>query len=604
MKLFLVLWVSCLSLGHSFRSFPARKLLHAYAKVSAYADPGPEPLPPPQKYPISQNHYEQYLKRLNSRNETIRDEAILNQESNGFSNNFNDTDGNNENQRPRGGFPGGGLQIIIGPQGIRGLQNPGDMDFNPFMQGNQQDGDDDPDTFANFKRRQGKKSDNFEVITDFPVSFKDVGGYDLVKQELDQCIDILSNYEKYTQYNVRIPKGLIFEGPPGNGKTLLAKALAGEAKIPFISVSGAQFQEKYVGVGAARIRELFQLASQYKPIIVFIDEIDALGRTRSGDGESSSSERDNTLNELLVAMDGFKNSSGIFIIGATNRADLLDPALLRPGRVDKRVFIGNPDAKTREEIVRIHIKGKPYQACLSIADIVEMTNGLSGAQIENLLNEAMLNALRHNREIFTNEDVDFIMNKMMVGWQPNEHKFTSDIIDHIAIHELGHAVVGLLSKHHSKMTKVIINLQAPKSPAYTVFEASDSPLYTRESLFEHLMILLGGRIAEEVFYNASVTTGAINDFEEALKLAEKMVIYYGMGSNVIYPKNSEKYNAIIDDEVVNLIKQAYSASEHIIREAKSFVFEGAELLKKENIIQADALNEILHSKYKHLLMKN
>ena len=603
MKLFLILWVSSLGLGHSFRHFLPRKSTPTYAKVAAYADPGPEPIRPPQKYPISQNHYEQYLKRLNSRNETIRDEAMLNQESNGFSNHFNETD---ENQRPRGGFPRGGLQIIIGPQGIRGIQNPGDVDFNPFMERTQPIGDDedDPDTFANFKRRQGKKSDNFEVITDFPVSFKDVGGYDLVKQELDQCIDILSNYEKYTQYNVRIPKGLVFEGPPGNGKTLLAKALAGEAKIPFISVSGAQFQEKYVGVGASRIRELFQLASQYKPIIIFIDEIDALGRTRSGDGESSSSERDNTLNELLVAMDGFKNSSGIFIIGATNRADLLDPALLRPGRVDKRIFIGNPDAKTREEIVRIHITGKPYEACLSIADIVELTNGLSGAQIENLLNEAMLNALRHNREIFTNEDVDFIMNKMMVGWQPNEHKFTSDIIDHIAIHELGHAVVGLLSKHHSKMTKVIINLQAPKSPAYTVFEASDTPLYTRESLFEHLMILLGGRIAEEVFYNASVTTGAINDFEEALKLAEKMVIYYGMGSNIIYPKNSEKYNAIIDDEVVNLIKQAYSASEHIIREAKSFVFEGAELLKKENVIQADALNEILHAKYKHLLMKN
>jgi len=289
-------------------------------------------------------------------------------------------------------------------------------------------------------------------------------------------------------------------------------------------------------------------------------------------------------------------------VGATNRADLLDPALLRPGRIDKRVFIGNPDAKTREEIVRIHIQGKPYEASLSIADIVEMTNGLSGAQIENLLNEAMLNALRCNREQFTNEDVDFIMNKMMVGWQPNEHKFTSDIIDHIAIHELGHAVVGLLSKHHSKMTKVIINLQAPKSPAYTVFEASDSPLYTRESLFEHLMILLGGRIAEEVFYNASVTTGAINDFEEALKLAQKMVLYYGMGSNIIYPKNSEKYNALIDDEVVTLIEQAYQASEIIIREAKEFIQEGATLLKKENVIQADALNAILHSKYEHLLM--
>ena len=239
---------------------------------------------------------------------------------------------------------------------------------------------------------------------------------------------------------------------------------------------------------------------------------------------------------------------------------------------------------------------------MSVSDIVEMTNGLSGAQIENLLNEAMLNALRCDRTIFTNQDIDLIMNKMMVGWQPNEHKFTSDIIDHIAIHELGHAVVGLLSKHHSKMTKVIINLQAPKSPAYTVFEASDYPLYTRESLFEHLMILLGGRIAEEVFYNASVTTGAINDFEEALKLAEKMILYYGMGSNVIYPKNSEKYSAIIDDEVVSLIREAYKESETLIRDAKEFVHEGAELLKKENVIQADELNSLLRTKYSHLLL--
>ena len=589
MKLFHLLWLTFFTFSQSFITRFPFKHNRCYAHVAAYGERDP------QKYPFSQNYYENYLRRLNSRNMTERDDAILNSDSDSDSDN-NAFEGNNSAPVP------GGFRIIIGPQGI---QNGGNIDIRSFLQGNQQiddEDEDDPDTFANFKRRQGKKSDHFEVITDFPVNFNDVGGYDQVKQELQQCVDILSHYEKYTKYNVRIPKGLIFEGPPGNGKTLLAKSLAGEAKIPFISVSGAQFQEKYVGVGASRIRELFQLASQYKPIIIFIDEIDALGRARSGDGESSSSERDNTLNELLIAMDGFKNSSGIFIVGATNRADLLDPALLRPGRIDKRVFIGNPDAKTREEIVRIHIQGKPYEASLSIADIVEMTNGLSGAQIENLLNEAMLNALRCNREQFTNEDVDFIMNKMMVGWQPNEHKFTSDIIDHIAIHELGHAVVGLLSKHHSKMTKVIINLQAPKSPAYTVFEASDSPLYTRESLFEHLMILLGGRIAEEVFYNASVTTGAINDFEEALKLAQKMVLYYGMGSNIIYPKNSEKYNALIDDEVVTLIEQAYQASEIIIREAKEFIQEGATLLKKENVIQADALNAILHSKYEHLLM--
>lgn len=587
MNLFaLLLMCSLVHMSDSFCRQPLNRVSsRRNAHVAAYGERDP------QKYPFSQNYYENYLRRLNSRNMTERDDAILNSDEGDNNNAF---EGNSSAPVP------GGFRIIIGPQGI---QDGGNIDIRSFLQGNQQiDDEDDPDTFANFKRRQGKKSDHFEVITDFPVNFNDVGGYDQVKQELQQCVDILSHYEKYTKYNVRIPKGLIFEGPPGNGKTLLAKSLAGEAKIPFISVSGAQFQEKYVGVGASRIRELFQLASQYKPIIIFIDEIDALGRARSGDGESSSSERDNTLNELLIAMDGFKNSSGIFIVGATNRADLLDPALLRPGRIDKRVFIGNPDAKTREEIVRIHIQGKPYEASLSIADIVEMTNGLSGAQIENLLNEAMLNALRCDREIFTNEDFDFIMNKMMVGWQPNEHKFTSDIIDHIAIHELGHAVVGLLSKHHSKMTKVIINLQAPKSPAYTVFEASDSPLYTRESLFEHLMILLGGRIAEEVFYNASVTTGAINDFEEALKLAQKMVLYYGMGSNIIYPKNSEKYNALIDDEVVTLIEQAYQASEIIIREAKEFIQEGATLLKKENVIQADALNAILHSKYEHLLM--
>ena len=584
--IFFVLSLACLGKGFLYNQRIPRRLRSNKAHVSIMGDPNQPP-----KYPFSQRYYEQSLKRLNSQNNTIRDEAILN--------NSNPTMGNNDSET-KSEFPPGGLRIIIAPQ--RGLQNPGDMDFNPFLEPDEARGGDDPDTFANFKRRQGKKSDNFEVITDFPVNFKDVGGYDQVKKELDQCVDLLANYEKYTQFNVRIPKGLILEGPPGNGKTLLAKALAGEAKVPFISVSGAQFQEKYVGVGASRIRELFGLASQYKPIIVFIDEIDALGRTRSGDGESSSSERDNTLNELLVAMDGFKNSSGIFVVGATNRADLLDPALLRPGRIDKRVFIGNPDAKTREEIVRIHIQGKPYEACLSVSDIVEMTNGLSGAQIENLLNEAMLNALRCDRTIFTNQDVDLIMNKMMVGWQPNEHKFTSDIIDHIAIHELGHAVVGLLSKHHSKMTKVIINLQAPKSPAYTVFEASDTPLYTRESLFEHLMILLGGRIAEEVFYNASVTTGAINDFEEALKLAEKMILYYGMGSNVIYPKNSEKYSAIIDDEVVSLIGEAYKASEALIRDAKEFVHEGAELLKKENVIQADELNSLLRTKYRHLLL--
>jgi cell division protease FtsH len=402
---------------------------------------------------------------------------------------------------------------------------------------------------------QDKNSEHFQVVTNSGISFKDVGGYDSIKTELFQCIDLLQNHTKYSGYNIRIPRGLIFEGPPGNGKTLLAKALAGEARTAFISVSGSEFQEKYVGVGPARIRELFDLAKKNIPCIIFIDEIDALGRKRSSDGESSSSERDSTLNELLVAMDGFKNTTGIFVIGATNRADLLDPALVRPGRIDKRVFIANPDRKTRSAILNIHLRGKPRDATVHIDDLVELTEGLSCAQIENLANEAMLNALKNDKKYFTSIDIETVMNRILVGWQPSEHQFSSNIIDMISIHEMGHAIVGLLSKHHSKMTKVIINLSAPKSPGYTVFEASVSSILTREALFEHLMILLAGRIAEEVLYDVSVTTGAINDFEEALKLAEKMVVYYGMGKNIIYPNMSEKYKELIDIEVEKLIKR-------------------------------------------------
>lgn len=541
----------------------------------------------PKKYPISPNHYENYLKRLNSKNNTIQNNEILGEDD--FMRSFN------ESRIPH---RRGKMRIIINPNGMTGedLSSAFGNMFNPQ---NEED-DEDDDTFANFKRRRGKKSENFEIVTQFPYTFKDVGGYDNVKEELAQCVDILSNYTKYTKFNVRIPRGIIFEGPPGNGKTMMAKALAGEARIPFIAVSGSQFQEKYVGVGSSRIRELFTLAKDNTPIIIFIDEIDALGRARSDGGESSGAERDNTLNELLVAMDGFKNNSGIFVVGATNRADLLDPALLRPGRIDKRIYIGNPDAKTREAILRIHTKGKPYCAKISLSDLVDMTAGLSGAQIENIMNEAMLNALRYGREIIASDDIELIMNKMMVGWQPIKHEFTNDMIDQIAIHEMGHAVIGLLSKHHSKMTKVVINLSAPKSPAYTVFEPYSTPLFKREALFEHLTILLGGRVAEEVFYNVSITTGAISDFEEALKLAEKMVLYYGMGENIIYPSNSEKYKTIIDDEITKLIHSAHDEAKFIIENSKDFILEAVELLKRDNIVRADVLETMIRRKYSNL----
>ena len=576
------------------------------------------------QYPLSRIYHEQYLSRLRSNNFTnnINKKNMIRKikRDRDFKRNYYTEDENEDdddddddayemddeeramfeklirNEQTTDGkkdsLPPGGIRIYIN-KNMFDNHNPGPDD----------DGDDDEDRdiwgrpIRSTLPNKDKKSENFEVITKSPYNFTNVGGYDNIKQELDQCVDILSHYHKYSEYNVRIPKGLIFEGPPGNGKTMLAKALAGEAKVGFIAVSGSQFQDKYVGVGSGRVREMFELAKKNIPCIIFIDEIDALCRKRSNDGETSGSERDNTLNELLVALDGFKNTSGIFLIGATNRADLLDDDLTRPGRIDKRIYIGNPDAKTRRAILNIHVRGKPHDNSVVIEDMVETTNGLSGAQLENLLNEAMLNALRQNRNKFTDVDVDFVLNKMMVGWQPNEHQFTSDIIDHIAIHELGHAVVGLLSKHHSKMTKVVINLSAPKSPAYTIFESSASNIMTREALLEHLMILLSGRIAEEVVYGVSVTTGAINDFEEALKLAQRMICYYGMGKQPIYPSMSEKYKEKIDAEVSKLINDAYAYGEFLVRNSKDLLIEGAEVLKKQKVMKAEQLIELMNNKY-------
>jgi cell division protease FtsH len=564
-----------------------------------------------KKYPITRPNYIEELRRLNSKNVTIQNKSILGVDNQFYDENDNNSTGSNTGDRPPR------IRIILNKSNILealGIELDDDGNISNDMFGNLEDfenenpnidnvgsfEEDDKTGRSRYVERPNSKSKNFEAITKFNILFKDVGGYENVKQELMQCVDILKNYKKYAKYNVRIPKGLILEGPPGTGKTLLAKALAGEANCSFIPVSGADFQEKYVGVGSSRIKELFELAKKNIPCIIFIDEIDAVGRKRSTDGESSSNERDSTLNSLLVELDGFKNNTGVFLVAATNRIDLLDNALTRPGRIDKKISIGLPDKNTREAIIKIHINGKPYCDSIGIEELVEVSEGFSGAQIENLLNEAMLNALRMNSTEFCYKDFDFVLNKMMAGWQPNEHEFTTDIIDHIAIHEMGHAVVGLLSKHHSKVSKVVINLSSPKSPGYTVFEGSTSNIYIREALFEHLMILLAGRIAEEVFYDVSVTTGAINDFEEALKLAERMIIYYGMGSNIIYPNLSEKYKEMIDNEVVNLLNDAYKCANVIIQNAKEFIGETSEMLKRDKIIKVDKLNELLTTKYKHL----
>ena len=589
-------------------------------------------------YHISGRYYEEYIKRLNSKNISIQTDAILgNDEYNPYAprrenHTYMGLDGTVVKQKNVNQL----LKKASKLAGEFAIMNQRDMEeekrfqeFESQMRKKLQDMEDDyrengigndmetdwknqkrpknpnyygkPVTDKSLEAPKETKSKNFEVVYNYGVTFKDIGGYENIKQELGQCVAILRNYTKYSRFNVRIPKGMILEGQPGNGKTLLAKGLAGESGCGFISVSGSDFQEKYVGVGPTRIKEMFALAKEHVPCIIFIDEIDALGRKRSSDGESASNERDNTLNALLVEMDGFKNNTGIFVLGATNRVDLLDSALTRPGRIDKKIYIGFPDKTTREAILNIHILGKPHDSSIQVADLVEMTEGYSGAQIENLLNEAMLHALRENRFEFTLDDFDLMLNKMIAGWQPVEHRFSPDMIDRISIHEMGHAIVGLLSKHHSKMSKVIINLSSPKMPGYTVFETSLSQLYKREALFEHLMILLSGRIAEEVVYDVSVTTGAINDFEEALKLAEKMVVYYGMGKSVIYPSTSEKYKEKIDDDVKELINNAYKCAQIILTKSRLLILESSEILRDQKIIKSDALLELMNTKYPKLL---
>lgn len=539
-----------------------------------------------RKYPLSRRYYEQYLKRLNR---PMKNESYNRMDNDMFDEWMRSNSHNPNNSHPTNNKPNE-IQIII--------------NTSPYAGYGSSDDSDKKSEFDRFRAYRGgeykvdKKSDNFEVVQNSPYTFKDIGGYANIKKELHQCIDLLTNYEKYAKYNVRIPKGLILEGPPGTGKTLIAKSLAGEAKVGYIAVSGSSFQEKYVGIGPARIRELFALAKKNIPCIIFIDEIDAVGRKRSGDGESSSSERDSTLNELLVGLDGFKNTTGILLVGATNRADLLDSALIRPGRVDKRVYIGLPDEATREHIINIHIQGKPRDSNVLISDLVDKTSGLSGAQIENLLNEAMLHALRENREAFTDDDISFVTDRLIAGWQPMEHELSDSIVDHIAVHEMGHGLLSLYAKHHSPMRKVVINLSSPTSPGYTLFEPFHENIYTREYLLEHLMILLGGRIAEEVIYGHSVTTGAINDFEEAFKMAEKMILAYGFGKNVIYPKLSEKYKEKIDDEVIHLLNDAYDIAKNILQNKSELILECAEFLKQEKMLTVDTVKSI-YEKYNY-----
>ena len=452
---------------------------------------------------------------------------------------------------------------------------------------------------SNQKPNKNKESDsiqseNFQLIKNSTYTFNNIGGYELIKEELMQCADILVNYTKYAKYNVRSPKGIILEGPPGNGKTLMAKCFSGEINIGFIPVSGAQFQEKYVGVGASRVRELFDLAADNVPCIIFIDELDALGRKRSSD-QASNTEHDSTLNELLVNLDGFKSANGIFVIGATNRIDLLDSALTRPGRIDKKIYIGNPDKQTRKSILEIHLVNKPIEQSITLDYLVELTNGFSGAQIENLLNEAMLYVLRQNRYEINKSDINIIANRVLVGFQSNKNQLTDDVIYQVAVHEIGHALVGMFTKYR-KLVKITINLFSPKTLGFTLFEPASNNIQTKEQLINEIMVLLGGRIAEEIiFKNSNISSGASQDIQQVKTIAEQMIVHLGMGDKIVI-SDPQKINAEID----NIISIAYERAKIILSNTEPLIKDAAKLLTLNQELTPEMITNLIANKYPYI----
>lgn len=416
------------------------------------------------------------------------------------------------------------------------------------------------------------------------LNFTSIGGYTDIKEELNQILDFIQYPDKYLEHGVRLVRGLLLEGLPGNGKTLIARCLAGEAKMNFVACSGAEFTEKYVGVGASRVRELFEFVRENQPCILFIDEIDALARRRSEEGEMSHSERDSTLNQLLVLMDGFRQNENILVIGATNRMDMLDRAILRPGRFDKVIHIPNPDGETRRAILEIHGERKPLN--VSIEHLTRITNGFSGAQIENLLNEATLMAIRKGEMPVNLNHIEHMKERMIIGQTSNyKRNITDTTLRRIAIHEVGHLLLALQSQYYERPWKITVDSMNPKnSLGYTIFETEeiDEGFFLREYLQDKIKVLLGGRVAEEIVYGHSVSSGALSDLEKAFAVAKTMIMDYGMGKSIIYPYLSETYKKRIDEQIHHLIHQMYLETKDYIAKNENLmdIFVEHLLLKK------------------------
>jgi cell division protease FtsH len=444
------------------------------------------------------------------------------------------------------------------------------------------------------------KAQLFDKGTKVNITFTDVAGLDEAKQEVMEIVDFLKNPKKYTALGGKIPKGALLVGPPGTGKTLLAKAMAGEAQVPFFSMSGSDFVELFVGVGASRVRDLFKQAREKAPCIIFIDEIDAIGRARGKNMMMSNDERENTLNQLLVEMDGFGGDSGIIILAATNRPDVLDSALLRPGRFDRQISIDKPDVKGREAIFLVHLKPIKHSQKLDIHKLAEQTPGFAGADIANVCNEAALIAARKGKEQVEMDDFQDAIDRVIGGLEKKNKIILPEEKKIIAYHEAGHAVCGWYLEHAYPLLKVTIVPRGVAALGYAQYTPKEQYLYNIEQLTDQMCMTLGGRASEEIFFH-KISTGAQNDLQQVTKLSYAMVTVYGMNDRVgnisfydpqqdqVFTKPySEETGKIIDEEVRKLVDQAYQRTIELLTEKKSEVEKIAlALLEREVLHQQD-----------------
>ena len=444
------------------------------------------------------------------------------------------------------------------------------------------------------------KAQLFEKGTRVNVTFQDVAGLDEAKVEVMEIVDFLKQPKKYTALGGKIPKGALLIGPPGTGKTLLAKAMAGEAQVPFFSISGSDFVEMFVGVGASRVRDLFKQAREKAPCIIFIDEIDAIGRARGRNAIVSNDERENTLNQLLVEMDGFGGDTGIIILAATNRPDVLDPALLRPGRFDRQISIDRPDVKGREQIFKVHLKPIKISETLDIHKLAEQTPGFAGADIANVCNEAALIAARKGKPAVDMTDFQDAIDRVIGGLEKKNKLISPEEKEIIAYHEAGHAICGWYLEHAYPLLKVTIVPRGTAALGYAQYTPKEQYLYNIEQLNEQICMTLGGRASEDIFFG-KISTGASNDLQQITKIAYSMITVYGMNDklgNISYydptqeqtftKPYSEKTAEMIDNEVRKLIDEAYIRTKALLTEKRGDVEKLAkELLEKEVLFQSD-----------------